>query len=66
LGDNVHIGELDHSAKPSLNKLKLGETDDDEFACKVAMQLVGKFLIVSDNLNCGGANVTFSGVYLKK
>ncbi len=66
LGDNVHIGELDHSAKPLRNVLKLGETEEGEFACKVTMRLVGKFLIVSDNLNCGGVNVSFSGVYLKK
>lgn len=66
LGDNIHIGELDHTAKPSGNTLKLGEGETDEYACKVSMQLVGKYLIVSDNLQCGGANVTFSGVYLKK
>lgn len=66
LGDNIHIGELDHRAKPSENKLKLGEKETDEYACKVSMQLVGKYLIVADNLNCGGANVSFSGVYRKK
>ncbi len=65
LGDNVHIGELDGNAKLVETNLKYGETDDDEFACKVTMKLVEKFLIVSDNLNCGGANVTFSGVYRK-
>jgi hypothetical protein len=65
LGDNVHIGELDEQAKPFENKLKLGESETDEFACKVSMRLVGKYLVVSDNLNCGGANVTFSGVYRK-
>jgi hypothetical protein len=63
LGDNVHIGELDDKAKPSENTLNLGAEERDEYACKVAMQLVGKYLIVADNLNCGGANVTFSGVY---
>jgi hypothetical protein len=66
LGDNVHVGELDESGKPSANTLKLGEKDTEEYACKVSMQLVGKFLIVADNMNCGGANVTFSGVYRKK
>lgn len=66
LGDNIHIGELDHSTKPLENKLNLGAEETDEYACKVSMQLVGKYLAVSDNLNCGGANVTFSGVYLKR
>ncbi len=66
LGEHIHIGELDHKAKPLENKLNLGEEETDEFACKVSMQLVGKYLIVSDKLNCGGANVTFSGVYQRK
>jgi len=66
LGDNIHVGELDESAKPSGNKLKLGENETGEYACKVSMLLLGKYLIVSDNLNCGGVNVSFSGVYQKK
>lgn len=66
LGDNIHIGELDHKAKLSGNNLKLGEQETDQYACKVSMRLIGKYLIVSDNRNCGGANVSFSGVYLKK
>lgn len=66
LGDNVHIGELDGRAEPKGTLLKLGEEDTDEFACKVTMRLVDSFLVVRDNMNCGGANVSFSGVYLKK
>ncbi len=67
LGDNVHIGEIDEDEiVPKGNVLKIGEKESDEYACKVSMQLVGKYLIVSDNLNCGGANVTFSGVYRNK
>lgn len=64
LGDNIHIGEIDFSGIPENNKLSLG--DEGEYECRVKMQRVGKFLIVSDNLNCGGANVTFNGVYQKK
>jgi len=63
LGDNIHIGELDDRANASGNVLKLGEDERDEYACRVSMWLVGKYLIVADNLQCGGANVTFSGVY---
>ena len=62
-GDNIHIGELDHRAEPKGTLLKAGETDTDEYACKVSMQLIGSFLVVKDNMNCGGMNVTFSGVY---
>lgn len=66
LGDNVHIGELDDESKPAGNELKTGENEADEFSCKVTMRLLGRYLIVSDNLQCGGVNVTFSGVYQKK
>lgn len=65
-GDNIHTGELDNEAKFVGKNLKLGEDETDEYACKVTLRLVGKYLIVSDNLNCGGANVTFSGVYLRQ
>lgn len=63
LGDNVHIGEIDDRAEPTGNILKVGERDADEYSCKASMRLVGEFLVVNDNLNCGGANVSFSGVY---
>ena len=66
LGDNIHIGELDSSAAVKNGILKIGENETDEYACKVTMRMVGRFLVVADNLNCGGANVTFSGVYQKK
>lgn len=65
LGDNIHIGELDHKASPAGNILKLGEEDKDELECKVTLRLLGRYMVVSDNMKCGGANVTFSGVYLK-
>ncbi len=66
LGDNIHTGEMDGLAKPLGNLLSIGEKETDEFACKVRLYRVGKYLIASDNLNCGGVNVTFSGVYLRQ
>lgn len=67
LGDNVHVGEIiEEGIAPQGNFLRIGENETDDFACKVTMQHLGKYLIVSDNLNCGGANVTFSGVYRNK
>jgi len=66
LGDNIHIGELDGEAKIIGDDLKYGEEDNNEFACKATFRLISNYLIVSDNLNCGGANVTFSGVYRRK
>jgi hypothetical protein len=64
-GAATHTGELDHSAKPSADKLNFGD-GTDEYDCEVTMQLVGPYLVVGDNLHCGGANVSFSGVYQKK
>ena len=67
VGDNVHVGELDYNeVKPVGNHLKLGENDNEEYDCKVSMWLLGKYLVVADNLRCGGANVSFSGVYQRK
>jgi hypothetical protein len=65
-GYNVHVGELNGASKPAGNELKIGENETGEYDCKVTMRLVGKYLVVADNLQCGGANVTFSGVYQKK
>jgi hypothetical protein len=31
--------------------------------CRVAMRLIGPYLIANDAMKCGGMNVTFSGIY---
>lgn len=62
LGDNIHIGEVNGSAKPQGNFLTV-----EEEICKIKMTLIGDYLIANDNSDCGGMNVTFDGVYrLKK
>lgn len=63
-GSRTHTGELDYDAKPAADKMKFGD-GTDEADCQVTMQLLGTLLVVGDNLNCGGANVSFSGVYQK-
>ncbi len=35
----------------------------DELDCKVAFVLLDKYLVATDNNQCGGVNVSFSGVY---
>jgi hypothetical protein len=65
LGDNVHVGDFEESAKADGNLLKIGEGENDEDGCRVSLRRVGRFLIVSDNMRCGGVNVSFSGVYRK-
>ncbi len=66
LGDNVHVGELDDRVEPKGNRLTVGERETDEYSCKATVRMIGSFLVVRDNMNCGGANVTFSGVYRRK
>lgn len=58
LGDNVHLGEIDGALAPTSG----GYTYDDG-TCKVRFQRVGAWLALSDNGNCGGMNVHFSGVF---
>ncbi len=65
LGDNVHIGEIDYLGIPGNRTLDVGD-GDDQYDCRVKLRLLGKYLIVSDNMNCGGLNVSFNGVYLRK
>ena len=60
-GDNIHVGEIE--AKGILNNSIIRLKQDD---CEIKLDLAVYYLVVSDNLKCGGANVTFSGVYLKK
>jgi hypothetical protein len=61
LGDNVHVGEVGGQVAPSGSTLAL---EDD--TCRVTLRLVVPYLIVNDNGQCGGVNVTFDGVYRKK
>lgn len=62
VGDNIHIGELDGRFQPRGGVIMYSD-GDDEYDCKAKMRMVGEFLVVSDNMNCGGANVSFSGIY---
>ena len=65
MGDNIHVGELDGTA-PFANGILTYSDGTDKYDCNVRMELsLGEYLIVTDNGNCGGANVTFSGIYRK-
>jgi hypothetical protein len=39
--------------------------DDNSDVCRVKLWRLGPYLVASDNLSCGGRNVTFTGVYRK-
>lgn len=65
IGDNVHVGEIDGRYEPKNGVISYSD-GDDEYDCKARLRLLGKYLIVSDNLKCGGVNVSFSGIYTQK
>lgn len=58
---NVHTGGVSGEAVPAGNVLEV-----EEDICRVTLQLVGTYLVADDNNECGGLNVTFSGVYRRK
>lgn len=64
LGDNVHVGELDGRYEPAGNLIEYSD-GEDQYDCKATIRLIGIYLVVADNMHCGGANVSFSGVYRK-
>jgi hypothetical protein len=56
-----NVGDLDDKGTPADGRLKIGSDDD----CEAEMWLVGPYLVVFDNLGCGGMNVSFTGVYTR-
>ena len=57
----THEGAIDGPVKFAGHK---GSYADDDM-CEVRFTLLGAFLIAADNQQCGGANVSFSGVYTR-
>ncbi len=59
---SVHVGEISGRIN------RAGQRGDyaDENLCKVRFTLLRDYLIAGDNRQCGGANVSFSGVYRRK
>jgi hypothetical protein len=58
-GERVqHDGSVAGEAAPSENRLRIVDN-----GCEVNLTLIGGFLNVQDNRQCGGMNVTFRGVW---
>jgi hypothetical protein len=52
-----HFGEIDEALRTSRNRAYAPE-------CEITFTLLGDFLVAADpKMQCGGANVSFSGVY---
>jgi len=71
----VHTGELEGTGQPRGRVLALGydpersvfppDRDASEDGCAAKLELFGRYLIVQDNGQCGGVNVSFNGVYVQ-
>ena len=59
-----HTGEMSGQAVPKDGTVVFAGDDPDD--CRVKLTLLPPYLLAADNLNCGGANVSFIGVYRKK
>ena len=58
----VNLGAFGGESAPVNGRVDLAADDD---VCHVKMRLIGPYLAVVDNGQCGGMNVSFSGVYRK-
>ncbi len=47
--------------EPAGNALALADSEEPD--CRIALRLLGPYLVARDNGRCGGLNVSFSGVY---
>ena len=59
-----NTGDFDGMATPKGNGIVFGGDNQDE--CRVTLTLLAPFLLAADNHNCGGMNVSFTGVYRKR
>lgn len=69
----INVGEINGDVTPDGAELSfaMGEKatlpvdKGDEFTCKVWMRRLGPYLLVDDNKQCGGNNVSFGGAYTR-
>ena len=61
LGQNVHTGEFSGKATPAGNR---GHYVEGE--CTIDFALIGNFLVLNDNSQCGGVNVRFWGIWRRQ
>ena len=57
---DFHTGDFAGDVTPKDDMLDFDDGDD---SCHVQMQRIGTWLLVGDNGGCGGAGVTFQGLY---
>ena len=72
----VNLGNILFSARTATNRISVGLTGKGELAedkakaaatdCQLDMIALGPYLVVRDNMMCGGMNVSFTGIYRKQ
>lgn len=68
----VNLGEFDGAARRSGDTALVADKDIASFVtapsdrCAVQMRRAGPYLIVEDNRACGGMNVSFTGLYVRR
>lgn len=72
----VNLGEFDFDWQPRANSVDISIKGSepvardakgvDETDCAVALMALGPYLVVEDNRNCGGMNVSFTGIYRQR
>ena len=56
------------AAQPSINRIRLnlGQRTVPGDDCEITIRLLGRYLVASDNKQCGVGHITFDGVYRKR
>lgn len=71
----VNLGRIDFRARPTTSRISAGLKDGkvavpkaeaQSSDCQLDMIALGPYLVVKDNMQCGGMNVSFTGVYRRK
>jgi hypothetical protein len=63
---NTQNGTFRASVMPGTDTLAFGDEGANGGECRLRMQRIGPWLLVEDNGNCGGAGVSFLGLYRRK
>jgi len=68
---DAHTGEIEAKVMPGKETIAFVDDgsapfDQEGGGCRVRMQRVGPWLMVEDNSGCGGAGVTFTGLYRRQ
>lgn len=65
VNETANTGDFSGDVKPGGEELRFGDPKEED-SCLVTIQRRGPYLLVSDNLQCGGLNVSFKGLYIRK